>query len=142
MPPALWTYVLGIALVLVGFAISVYGFLHNLPTEKRLDRLDITWDFETINLAMMTAGAFLMLKNIRINNPEKPFFKLLSDIAAKSYGIYLAHIIVLNPVNSVLNKRLAHTPAKIFIISLCAFVLTYALVKLLSYLPKSKWLIG
>ena len=91
---------------------------------------------------MMTTGAFLMFKNIRIKKPDRPFMKLWIDIAAKSYGIYLAHILVLNAVHSLVDKRFASAAVKIPFIGVCTFVLTFLVVKLLSLLPKSKWLVG
>jgi surface polysaccharide O-acyltransferase-like enzyme len=91
---------------------------------------------------MMTTGAFLMFKNIRIKNPGRPFIKLWIDIAAKSYGIYLAHILVLNAVHSLIDKRFASAAIKIPLIGVCTFILTFLVVKLLSLLPKSKWLVG
>jgi len=142
MEPRRWNYFAGIALLLVGYAITTYGFLHRLPTEKVVSKLALTWGFETINVAMMTAGAFLMVKNIQIKKPDSALIKLVSDIAVKSYGIYLAHILVLNAVHSLLNNRIGSAAIKIPTIGVCTFIITYIIVKLLSFLPKSKWLIG
>ena len=142
MEPRRWNYPAGVTLIIVGYALTTYGFLQRLPTETHVSKLVLTWGFETINVAMMTTGAFLMFKNIRIKNPDRPFMKLWIDIAAKSYGIYLAHILVLNAVHSLVDKRFASAALKIPLIGVCTFILTFLVVKLLSLLPKSKWLVG
>jgi surface polysaccharide O-acyltransferase-like enzyme len=142
MEPRRWNYVAGIALIVVGYAITTYGFLYRLPTEKVVSKLVLTWSFETINIAMMTTGAFLMAKNIKIKNPDSAIMRLVSDISAKSYGIYLAHILVLNGVHSLLDNRIDSAAVKIPVMGVCAFIITFIIVKLLSFLPKSKWLVG
>ena len=142
MEPKRWNYAVGIALIVIGYAITTFGFLHQLYTQKMVNKLALTWAFETINVAMMTTGTFLMFKNVRIKNADSPVMKLLTDIAAKSYGIYLAHILILNAVHSFLNSRLPGASVKIPVIGITTFIITFVFVKLLSYLPKSKWLVG
>ena len=142
MEPRRWNYVSGIILIAAGYAITTYGFIHRLHTEQYINKLALTWGFETINVAMMVAGAFLMFKNIRIKNTDTPLMRLLLDIAAKSYGIYLAHILVLNTVHSLLDHRFASAAVKIPVMGVCAFIITFIIVKLLSLLPKSKWIVG
>ncbi|WP_245845690.1 acyltransferase [Mucilaginibacter xinganensis] len=142
MEPRPWNYTAGVILIIAGYAITTYGFIHRLDTEKFINKLALTWGFETINVAMMTTGAFLMFKNLKIKNPDSPFTRLLLDIAAKSYGIYLAHILILNAVHSLLDHRFASAAVKIPLMGLCAFILTFIVVKLLSLLPKSKWIVG
>jgi len=142
MQPKAWNYVAGIALVVIGYAITTYGFLHRLPTEKYVNTLELTWGFETINIALMSTGVFLMVKNINIQDPTSVFMRLILDISAKSYGIYLAHIMVLNVYHSWLDSHFSSAAIKIPIIALSTFITTYLLMKILSFLPKSKWLIG
>jgi len=142
MQPRAWNYFLGTALIIIGYAITLYGFLHRLPTEKYVSTLELTWSFEIINVAMMTAGVFLMVKNISVKNSTSLFNKLILDIAAKSYGIYLAHIMVLNVYHSLLDDHFSTAVIKVPLIALCTFVSTYIVIKILSFLPKSKWLVG
>lgn len=142
MEPKPWNYLLGIALLVAGYAITAFGFLHRLPTERFVWTLELTWGFETINVAMMTAGIFLMVKNITIKNPQSLFKRMVLDIAAKSYGIYLAHIMVLDLFHYLLDPHLQSAVAKVPLIAICTFISVYLVIKLLSYLPKSKWLVG
>jgi surface polysaccharide O-acyltransferase-like enzyme len=142
MEPKAWHYAAGIILIATGYAITTYGFLHRLPTEKFVTTLELTWGFETINVAMMTAGVFLLIKNLRIQHATSALMKLVLDVSSKSYGVYLAHIMVLNAYYSLLNDHISNVAVKIPVIALCTFITTYAGIKILSFLPKSKWLVG
>lgn len=142
LPARAWNYYAGIALVIAGYVMTVSGFIHRLATDKFVSTVELTWGFETINVAMMTAGIFLMAKNIHLTAPSAPGMKLISDISAKSYGIYLGHIMVLNAWQQVLDPRFYTAAIKIPVIAVSTFITTYLIIKFLSYLPKSKWLIG
>ncbi|EDM34167.1 hypothetical protein PBAL39_03324 [Pedobacter sp. BAL39] len=142
LEPKPWNYIVGILLIIVGYIVTTYGFLTRLSFEQFNSTLELTWGFETINVAMMTAGLFLMLKNITIPNPSSPAVRLLLDISAKSYGIYLAHIMVLNAVYGYFDKQWDTAAVKLPLIAVTTFILTYIVVKLVSFLPKSKWLLG
>jgi surface polysaccharide O-acyltransferase-like enzyme len=142
MAPAAWNYFVGIALIGTGYAITAYGFLHQLPVAASIPQLEVTWGFETINVAMMTTGLFLLFKNVSISNVPSAINKLVFDVSAKSYGIYLAHIMVLNAVHSYIDPLFLSSMLKIPIIAPITFICTYLVIKALSYLPKSKWLIG
>ena len=137
-----WNYYVGALLIIIGYAITAWCFLHLLPIEKYTSAAELSWSFETINVAMMTAGIFLILKNVTIKNPNSLAVKVLTDISAKSYGVYLAHIIVLNAIYAWLNPHFDSAAIKLPLIALTTFVITNVIIKLLSFLPKSKWLVG
>ncbi len=142
MQPQPWNYSLGLALIAAGYAITAFGFLHALPTEQVLPKLELTWGFETVNVAMVTLGIFLIFKNIAFDNDASPLKKLIEDISAKSYGIYLAHIMVLNTFYASLNPYFSSAAIKVPLIAVVSFIGTYLVIKCLSYLPKSKFLVG
>ncbi|RZK29080.1 MAG: acyltransferase [Hymenobacter sp.] len=133
---------LGLALLAGGYAITAYGFLHRLPTEQLVNTLELTWGFETINVAFMTTGIFLLFKNMALPPATSPLGNLVLDVSAKSYGMYLAHIMLLNVFFGLLDKHFGSASLKIPLIAACTFVATYGVIKLLSLLPKSKWLVG
>jgi len=142
MEPKPWNYTFGLALIVVGYAITAMVFEHRLGTEKMVTTLELSWGFDTINVAMMTAGVVLIFKNITIKNTNSRFARLVASVSAISYGMYLGHIMVLNFYFSVLNKYFNSAAVKIPLIALCTFITTCLLIKLLSFLPKSKWLVG
>lgn len=136
-----WHYILGTALILAGYSLTAGIFLSRLPTEKMVSTLELSWGFETINVAMMTFGTFLIFKNLKIKI-DTALLPLIVDLSAKSYGIYLAHIMVLNAYHSLLDPFMNSAAIKIPVIALSTFISTYFIIKILSYIPKSKWLIG
>jgi surface polysaccharide O-acyltransferase-like enzyme len=122
---------------------QVNGGFQFSSTQQSLPRLELTWGFETINVAMITVGFFLSFRNIQPALPDSAPWKLIRNISQKSYGMYLAHIIALNAVYGLLNGRLGSSPIiKVPTIAIVAFLGTYALISLISLLPKSKWIVG
>jgi surface polysaccharide O-acyltransferase-like enzyme len=142
LSPSNWQYVAGALLIVAGYTITAVGFIQRLPAAPDVVALELTWGFETINVAMITVGLFLIIKNIRITNPASALNNLLLDISKKSYGIYLAHIMVLNTTYSLIDPVFESAAIKIPVIAVITFIATYLIVKLLSYLPKSRHLIG
>jgi peptidoglycan/LPS O-acetylase OafA/YrhL len=121
---------------------QVNGGFQFSSTQQSLPRLELTWGFETINVAMITVGFFLSFRNIQPALPDSAPWKLIRNISQRSYGMYLAHIIVLNAVYALLNGRLDNPIIKVLAIAIVAFLGTYALISLISLLPKSKWIVG
>jgi len=137
MQPQKWNYLVGLLLIIMGYAITTFGYIHLLPIEKYVINLELTWGFESINVAMMAAGLFLVIKNVK---PAKTFNfnNLLLDISAKSYGIYLVHIMVLNAYYLLINGLFLSAAIKVPVIALLTFITSYIIIRLISYLPKSK----
>jgi len=67
--------------------------------------------------------------------------KIVIQISNLSYGIYLMHIFVLGAVYTLLEGYLS-TPCMIASIGISTFVFCCILSKLLSFLPRSKYIIG
>lgn len=142
MKPTSFQNGLAVLLIAVGYFITAFGFLHRLPVERSLTSLELTWGFETINQAMVATGFFLLFKNITQINPDSRFGRLVASVSPLTYGMYLAHIILLNAVYALLNDRIAGAQFKLPIFATLTFISTFLLIKLLSFLPKSKWLVG
>jgi surface polysaccharide O-acyltransferase-like enzyme len=142
MRPSAIHSIVAVALIATGYCITASGFLSRLSTEHDVARLELTWGFETINVAMMAIGVFLLFKNIQPARAASACWSLIRDISRKSYGMYLAHIMVLNAVYALVNRRIDSAAIKLPVIALVTFTSTYILVKALSYLPRSKWVVG
>ena len=136
------TKVVAVLLIAAGYAVTAGGFLHRLSTQHMVRNLELTWEFTTINVVMMTAGLMLLLEDLQPAQPQGAPWTLVRDLSKQSYGIYLAHIIVLNAVHGFVDPRVDVTPVKMILIALTTFAITYVLVKLLSLLPGSKWVVG
>jgi surface polysaccharide O-acyltransferase-like enzyme len=136
-----WYLPLGLLMIVAGYAITAGGFI-SLLNSTDVSKLELTWQFETINVAMMSIGIFLLLKDVRFSNPSSAVGAGVTDISKISYGIYLAHIMLLNFFHQLLDQVIDPIQLKIPAIAICTFIVSYLVVKLLSLLPKSKYIIG
>ena len=69
------------------------------------------------------------------------FGRWISSYALLSYAVYFVHIMLINFWRDLLSESLAHVYYQIPIITLCSFLSSYAVVWILSKLPKAKvWL--
>jgi surface polysaccharide O-acyltransferase-like enzyme len=142
MAPSLRVDWFAVGLVVAGYSATLGGFLYKLRYEHQVKSLELTWNFTSLNVAVMTGGLFLLFRNIHANRGNSLVWRLIEDLSRMSYGMYLAHIIVLNAIHSRLAPILGNAFLRIPTIALTTFVITYLGVKLISLLPKSKYLIG
>ena len=142
MAPSSRIDALAIGMVVVGYAATAGGFLYQLRYQEQVRNLELTWNFTTLNVAVMTAGLFLLFRNIHANRSNSRGWRVIDDMSRMSYGMYLAHIIVLNAVHAHLAPMLGNAFLRIPAIALTTFVITYLGVKLISLLPASKYIIG
>jgi surface polysaccharide O-acyltransferase-like enzyme len=133
---------LAAGMVVAGYAATLAGFLYRLRFEHAVKDLELTWNFTTLNVAVMAAGLFLLFRNIHPDHNDSPAWRLVGDMSRLSYGMYLAHIIVLNEVHSLLAAIFGNAFIRVPVIALTTFVLTYVMVKLISLLPGSKYIVG
>jgi surface polysaccharide O-acyltransferase-like enzyme len=142
MAPSLRIDWLAIGMIVAGYAITVGGFLYQLRYEQVVKNLELTWNFTTLNVAIMTAGLFLLFRNIHANGSDNRVWRLIDDMSRMSYGMYLAHIIVLNVIHARMAPMIENAFVRIPAIAFTTFLITYLGLKLLSLLPGSKYLIG
>jgi len=137
-----WDLPLGFALTALGYVISAAIFSHQLNVAKTVAALELSWSFDTINVALMTMGMLLMAKNICFQKSGAWYARCITDVSLQTYGIYLVHIIILDIVYQHLNQFFASDFLNMPLIGLTASVVSYAVIKIVSYIPKSKYLIG
>ncbi|MGL5938435.1 MAG: acyltransferase [Phocaeicola sp.] len=130
------SFAIGVPLYLIGWGVSYLMFDYFFPTNDPY-LFEMGWRFCTPNTVFTTIGIFVIFKSIKATKAPA----IITDISKLSYGIYLAHIFVLNVMYKFFNQ-IESTPIKIYLIAASTFVLTYLLIKLLSYLPKSKYIVG
>lgn len=133
--------ILSWVLLIVGYAATAYVFCTRIDSVALVSQLELSWQFCTVNVAMMSVGFFSLIARLPLTG-ESAVGKLVSDISAKSYGMYLAHIMLLGFFYLLLKDVSPATYVTIPLISLCTFVAVYILIKLMSYLPKSKYIVG
>lgn len=132
---------IGLALVIAGYIVTHQVFAHQWPTAKTLPELELSWAFPTINVAMMATGLFLLFSVISFKSAKTEL--AVAKFSGLTYGMYLAHILVLNQFFGPINGWLHGEPRLVIpVLAVSTFVATYIGIKLLSYLPGSKYIVG
>lgn len=133
-------------MIVVGYAATALPFYLQLPDSYPIvDTIDLavglelSWDFTTTGVALMSLGAFLLFKLIK--RPTKGY-RLIRNVSNLSYGVYLLHMFVLVAVFDIVSSWCLGTPLTMFISAILTFIGSVILTKLLSLLPKSKYIIG
>jgi len=130
---------ISVALFLVGYATTVGGFLATLPGATTVPGLELFWQFDTINVAVMAAGLFTL--GFAVRGRGRPWFGAVARFASASYAVYLAHIFVLSALFTRWGQGRSPWLAVPLLAALTA-TLTYTLVALLARLPKAAVWIG
>lgn len=136
-----WDLPIGFSLIIIGYIVTYSLFANRLNTQELVSDLELSWNYGTINVAMMALGLFLVIKNIKYRK-DTILKKVITSISVMSYGIYLVHIIVLNFFFWAFNDIFASAAIKIPLLTICTFLASYIIIKVISYLPKSKYIIG
>ena len=129
-------------MIVVGYSATAGGFLYRLRYENEVKSLELTWNFTSLNVAVMAAGLFLLFRNIHGNRGNSLLWRLIDDLSRMSYGMYLAHIIVLNAIHTRMAPIIGNAFVRIPAIAFTTFLITYLGVKLLSLLPGGKFVTG
>lgn len=148
-------------LIVIGYIPSAMFFIHDMYLYHEFADLEMSWNFCTLNVVMMTYGMFCLFAKIQWKGTNA-VGRLISDVSAKSYGMYLGHMVVLLLMHEVLvlwcpevfqavfsdgytyHRVLGGIPAVLIAVPIHAtitIILIYLVIKVLSYLPKAnKWL--
>ncbi|HEY9551868.1 MAG TPA: acyltransferase, partial [Prevotella sp.] len=130
-----------ILMILVGYAVTVFAFNSRIAIVTSAVDVEVGWDFCSINVALMTWGFFSLISKIKAPKNRKAV-AIITDISACSYGMYLAHIIVLNAWHDLLGAHFTSVLVAVPVMAVLTFVAIYAIVKALSFLPKAKYWLG
>ncbi len=166
------TVAISLALIAVGCAITYVGFMHSdahvgeyfkamnyqfaecvvYPEANDAQRwkvLELFFGFLTPNVAMMTAGMFMLMRKIKVPSFLKTSVAKCSNL---SFGIFLVHYIILLwcaelliPKIQTFTASLPHmvaTAVEMPFLALIVFWLSYTVTRILSRLPFSKLIIG
>ncbi len=146
-----WTRTLAIAVPfwLIGYAVTAGGFWHFMPRElgfplsapyETAVEMETTWNFCTFGVMMQTVAYFMLLRKIRASGWL--YSHIVLPVSKLSYGMYLMHMFILIPVFSLVNSTGLAMPCGIFISAAATYVICAAAARLLSLLPKSKFIVG
>ena len=127
---------------------SVYTFwshfsMTSADTPLSLPLIEYAWEFCTPNVLLASFGAFILFTCIK--QAKAP--RLITDISKLSFGMYLMHVFLVGPITQyIIHGNPAEPLVPVWIAipvatSLC-YVSCYAICKIVSFLPFSKYLIG
>lgn len=131
----------GLPMLIVGAAATIYSFYIQAIPDRELVTpvIEIGWAFCTINVVVLTIGAFLLFTCIR--QQEAP--AIVTNTSKLCFGIYLMHIFWLGFwVGIFKGSYPLPTVAAIPVIAVATFLCSYICCRLISFLPGSKWIIG
>ena len=133
-------YILGIVLYIIGTAATMFGFLFKRKEANTCEEIEVSWKFDSINVILASFGVFMLLRKIECKN--EIIVKIINDIALKSYGMYLIHIFFLQLYKYLLDAPNQFPLWCIFAIAILTFITSYLVVKAISYIPYSQYIIG
>lgn len=90
-----WKFVrtlpVSLALLAAGFAVTYAGFHHimQLP-EKTPELIELFWTYNSLNVVLMSAAWFLLLKHANLSAQSRAA-RILASLTACGFGIYMAH---------------------------------------------------
>lgn len=126
-------------LYVIGTLITIMGtyFL----TKKNGNYYPEFYKYLTPNVALASAGIYLIIKNYKNNNSIVK--KIIGSISQYSYGIYLSHAIVLASIEEIgLYWNLIHPIIGIFLTTIFGIFLSWLITIILNKLPYGKYISG
>ena len=135
-------FIVGAIVTYLGLRSDQNAFLNTLANSNIEDWKQIEFHISYLapSVVIMTAGVFMIFQKIRFSTITKRVFK---EISVLSYGIFLVHYILVLWISDWIQGSLSiNAGVEQFIIAFITFVASYCIVKLISSIPKSKYIIG
>ena len=141
---------IGLLLFVVGYMITYKGLWFDIGRLNSQQVAEVNAEgwvtietfigYLTINVAMMTAGMFMFFQKLTL---PKVATKIMNELSMLSYGLFLVHYILYLWIGSKLIPLFNLNPGiEEVLIAIIVFIVSYLVAKLISYIPKSKYLIG
>lgn len=146
-----WKKILAYAIPfwVVGYMVSAGGFWRMIPSENGFPvsgsyaeafSMEAQRGFCTVGIMLQTVAYFLVIRKIKCDGW---FYKMfVFPLSKLSYGMYLMHMFVLTPVFAMVSRWSSSTPVVMVASALITFIFCALLCRLISFLPKSKYLVG
>lgn len=141
---------IGAALFVVGYYLTYKGLWHDigrLNSQKVAEVNGAGWvtietciGYLSINVAMMTAGVFMFFQKLSL---PKILTKVMNEVSKLSFGLFLVHYILYLWIGAKLIPTWNLSPGvEEVLVAIIVFIASYGVAKLISFLPKSKYLVG
>lgn len=134
---------------IVGYAITAGGFWSRLPQDQGFPLsapyqvivdMEWTWCMCTFGVMMQTVAYFLVFRKITASGWF--YDHIVLPISKLSYGMYLMHMFALVPVLAWVRSWGIATPLAMLISAFFTYVICAVASRLISVLPKSKYIVG
>ena len=135
-------FIVGVAVTYIGYISDQQAFLNKIAVASVEDwkLIEFNINFMSPNVVLMTVGVFMMFQKMKASGWVQRVFKELSVL---SYGIFLVHYIITLWAGDLINGTTPLNPGvEQFMIALLTFMVSYGIIKLISFVPKAKYLIG
>lgn len=135
-------FIIGATITYLGLKSDQNAFLDKLMHSDVEDwkLIEFSVSYLAPSVVIMTAGVFMIFQKIKISNFMGRIFK---EISIFSYGIFLVHYIIVLWVSYWLKYLLTlNAGVEQFLIALITFVASYMIVKVISFIPQSKYIRG
>lgn len=125
---------------IAGYAATAYLFNMRIPTATSVPDLELGWLPCTPNVAIMTIGLFGLVRSVNWNG-KGLFGRIVSEFAAKSYAIFLVHMMIVREIMLLAGSYISSAIVGIPVYSAAVMLISYVVVAMLARLPNSsKWL--
>ncbi|QZE15405.1 acyltransferase [Halosquirtibacter laminarini] len=142
------SFSIGIIAFAIGLAFTYQGFLYDCNRFlEALHQGNEDWKILelcignlTPNVVLMTVGVYLMFQKLSLSNNAS---KWVTTLSKRSYGIFLVHYILNLWIAPIIASNLSiNEGIEQLLVTLIVFTIANVIVWLLSYIPKSRYIIG
>lgn len=133
------TLLICIPMFLLGFFATAYPFYKATLSTSDMYYWELPWRFTTPNVVLMTFALFMLIKQINIS--KGAIYRYIYNLSYYSYGMYLSHILILGISYQLVSPYLSTLPT-ILVVGTITYIGSFILIRLLAFLPHSKYLIG
>ena len=133
-------YILGIVSYIAGTSFTMFGYFYRREEATTTEEIEVTWRFDSTNVALASFGVFLLLRRLECKN--KIITKIFNDLALKSYGMYLIHIFFIHLFGYIFDAPKQNPISGTFVVAILTFISSYSVIKAISYIPYSQYIVG
>lgn len=131
-----------IAACILIFSIILPAIFYFVPIEG-FNPGTVLYNYLSISVVMMCTGWFVLLQNMQKIHSNTLFTKVMKELSVMSFGIYLIHIFVMRRwIWKLISVGELPLLLEIVIVALSTLIFSYIIIKIISKLPLSKYLIG
>ncbi len=133
--------IVSIFLIIIGYLITALVYNSRIETAESVSSLELSWGECNSNVIIIAIGIYGFIRSFKWEG-KNIFTQFITDNAKKGYGIYLAHVLVLTELAKIFVGKLDSLLIEVPLIAILTFIITYFLIKVLSYVPLSKYWLG